>query len=322
MMTSAAAAAAAAAAPAAAPAPAVDLPPQTIILAEVGDISVSNKHQLRQIYDISFSDEDTLRSVTAEVRELSKQHTLVVGQLEALQTYAKVRLDYLANTTGATLRNVKFDAKTWQFHAFADKGDGSTSEKLVVDVISTAEHQSVVDESNLFNQLIRKRNFLLHVYKVELERRLKAEGIKHVTSIELKSALLKSGFDFEAAFEYALDHIYTPLKKINIELQLCYSELRKAKSDLVRLDDITNEVPLVQLGDQNKSSRTIQTEIDALQQRIRALKEKGLLIVRLFRSKLEEQGACFTHKEVRLCIQRNNWNTDNASTELLQSVRK
>ena len=38
--------------------------PQTIILDKVGAISVSTKHQLREIHGISFSKEETLRGVT------------------------------------------------------------------------------------------------------------------------------------------------------------------------------------------------------------------------------------------------------------------
>lgn len=294
-------------------------PQRTIILDEVGSISVSTKYHLREIHGISFSKEDTLRGVTAEARELRKHDPFVEKQLDALRTYAKTKMDYLASNLGATLSEVEFDSKTWQFHAFADKGDGSTGERLLVDVICTDEHRSVLGQSNLYRKTERKRRFLMRVYMVELEKRLRAEGIGDVKNKELNLALSKSGFDFEAAFAYALDHIYTPLKKIYIEVQGLFVKKRKTKSDLKMLEGMSDEVPLARLDERAKISRTIQTKIDALEQRISALKEEGLLMVRELRSKLEVQGVRLTTKQVRFCIQKNNWNTDNAFTELLLS---
>ena len=294
-------------------------PQKTIILDKVGSISVSTNH-LREIHGISFSKEDTLRGVTAEARELRKHDTLVEQQLDALRTYAKTKMDYLASNLGATLSEVEFDSKTWQFHAFADKGDGSTGEKLVVDVICTDEHRSLLGQSNLYRKTELKRRFLMRrVYMVELEKRLRAEGIGDVKNKELNLALSKSGFDFEAAFAYALDHIYTPLKKLYIEVQALHAKKRKTKSDLKILEGMSDEVPLARLGERAKISRTIQTEIDALEQGISALREEGLLMVRELRSKLEVQGVRLTTQKVRLCVEKNNWNTDNAFTELLLS---
>jgi hypothetical protein len=220
---------------------------------------------------------------------------------------------------GATLKDVEYDEQKWQYHALAVKGDGSPTEKLVVDVITTLDQQSLVEESNLQKQLARKRMFLLRVYKTELENRLNADGIKIVRNQEVYLALEKSGFDLEEAFEYAVDHIYTRLKRINIEIKDLYTKLRKAKSDLGTLRDASDDVPLIKLGRQDKSKIiALQNEIGAMETRRLSLKEEGLTIVRDFENKLRAHGTRFSQNDIRECIQRNNWNTDKAFTELIR----
>lgn len=180
--------------------------------------------------------------------------------------------------------------------------------------------KSVMDEfkQHLPSSPYMKYQIVLRAYKNQLWEKLMLEGnVPQVTHHEVTTALRKSQWDFDGAFNYAMTKIYTPLKLKVLMAKHVHLDIQQKKRNL--MDGLIGNIGEMQSNEwitaQVTDIKMMIAKCHLLEKDVNAMVNE--LMYKLASAGLHAVKRHDTLKELR-CL-KTNWNVDCAFRNLVQA---
>ena len=265
---------------------------------------------------IVFHPEDTLKSALNERTEMAMYST----KFNDINSKERNNLWTTAKEMKGDVHNIRFDkAKCILVGEFIKDKEKEEAEDITSISISrkvSSEYYILSQQAKRYNTACGKIEAIEKAYREKLIKMLNHLGIRHVRSLELRLALRRSDYDLYAAFEYATQNIYTPLKLIMSELWLISGQVTDLKSKRKKLDDDWTHENIKDHKCPSKSKVAFDDENVKIKTEIRLLSERhGILLTKSKQMRMEFLSKfviCGTKEVNKLKVMQNlkskNWN--------------